>query len=78
MYDFTSARKYRIAISDSAGIGIEGITLETLLNSKEDLEYLYAMRDIIDSVLDLKAGESMYFQPNRDDKNSSGIILRVD
>jgi hypothetical protein len=73
-----SKRKYRVAISDAAGISIENITFKTLLNSSEDAEFIYAMRDILDKILDLKEYESIYFQPNRDDKSTHGIIRRVD
>ncbi len=45
---------------------------------KEDPDELYnALAEIIDEVLDLKQGESMYFQPNRDDNKSKGIITRI-
>lgn len=40
-------------------------------------ELNYALQDIIDEVLDLKEGESLYFFPNRDDKLSKGIIVRL-
>lgn len=44
---------------------------------KSDGELMYAIRENIDSVLDLKLNETMYFQPNRDDKTTKGIILRT-
>lgn len=49
--------------------------LPELLNDGSEL--VYAFNEILDAVLDLKTGESIYFQPNRDDKNSKGIIVRV-
>lgn len=37
----------------------------------------YALQEVIDEVLDLKVGESIYFTPNRDIKDSKGLILRI-
>lgn len=72
-----SKRRYKVAICDQIGLTIENVTLNSLTDTKQDLELFYAIQDIIDEVLDLKVEESMYFQPNRDDKNSKGIIRRV-
>ena len=46
-------------------------------DNKDDVEVYYALQDIFDKVLDLAKCESMYFQPNRDNKDSKGIITRV-
>lgn len=74
---YSSTRKYKVAISDNAGISIEGFILNTILHSEEDAEVLYAMREVIDQILDLYPGEPLYFHPNRDDKSTKGIIRRV-
>lgn len=42
-----------------------------------DDEVSYSLQEVINDVLDLKKHESMYFQPNRDNKNSKAIITRV-
>jgi len=42
-----------------------------------DFEYRFAAQEISDDILDLKVNESMYYQPNRDDKDSKAIILRI-
>ena len=73
-------REYRLrfldnGVFDSARINAKILLDETIVN---DYEYIYALRDIINEVLDLKIGESMYFQPNRDNADSKGIILRVE
>jgi len=52
---------------------------ELLSTDKPDAnqyEFVYAMQEHTDAILDLRKGDSMYFQPNRDDKDSKGIILR--
>ncbi len=54
--------------------------IETLLNvdnNVDDLEYIYALQDMLDEVLDLQLDESIYFQPNRDNNLAKGIITRV-
>lgn len=73
----SSSRKYKVVISDNVGISTEGVTLKSLLESDEEMEYIYAMREELDRILDLKIGESIYFQPNRDDKSTKGIIRRA-
>jgi len=40
-------------------------------------KYPNADEYIIDRVMDLKIKESLYFQPNRDDHTSKGIITRT-
>ncbi len=51
-------------------------SLSDIINDNE-AEVYFALQDEIDLVLDLRQGDSMYFQPNRDDNNSKGIITRV-
>lgn len=54
------------------------IELEKLLTKDEEAtEVMYSLQDEIDSVLDLKKGESMFFRANRDNENCKGIILRI-
>jgi len=45
--------------------------------AKEGNETAYALQEIIDSVMDTAIGCSLYFQPNRDNKQSKGIITRI-
>lgn len=77
-----SKRKYTIAIADAEGLSLERISLNSLIEkgrgNQNEYEYIYALTDILDSVLDLKVDESIYFQPNRDDKTSKGIIRRFE
>lgn len=75
---FLSTRKYEIAFtySNVEEIAKFQITLSEILQ-KQDFELIYALLDDFDKVLDLKEGESMYFTPNRDNKESKAIILRT-
>jgi len=74
-----SNRKYKVAICDADGIALEKVSIRQLLSTDtgNNWEFIYSMQDIIDKVLDLKEGESITFQPNRDDPNSKGIIYRL-
>jgi len=75
-----SARKYDVVTCDANGYIMESITIQSLMrqprNNEVLPEWIYAMQDIIDTVLDLKIGDSIHFQSNRDDINSKGLIYR--
>ena len=49
----------------------------TEIEENNEAEVFYALQESMDSVLDLRRNESIYFQPNRDDGNSRGIITRI-
>lgn len=72
----TSQRVYELFIVENGDSGKLKLTIEMLFTESEN-EYIYALQEIIDDILDLKKGKSLYFQPNRDDKESKGILLRV-
>jgi len=78
-----SKRKYEVTIVENGIMNIKGIKISAILTSNdndpndEGYEFEYALQGIVDDVLDLKQGDSMYFQPNRDNGDSKGIILRV-
>ena len=75
--EINSKRQYKIAmIENETATIIEKTTIENILTD-DGFEYQYALQGEIDEILDLKLGESMYFQANRDDKNSKGVILRI-
>lgn len=45
---------------------------------ENDYEFIYALNEnYMNDVFNLKKGESMYFQPIRDDHMSRGIITRI-
>lgn len=72
-----SKREFKVVVVENGCFGTFNHTLEDLIKSKKDYEYLYSLRDDIDKVLDLKEKESMYFQPNRDNELAKGIICRI-
>jgi len=72
-----SKRRYQISVLESghSGIFLYEFCLSTLL--EDESEMAYSIQERTDDLLDLKKGESMYFQPVRDLKESKGIILRI-
>lgn len=40
-------------------------------------EVYFALQDIGDRVLDLRVGDSLYFQPIRDDDKTKAILIRI-
>ena len=77
---FPSARMYCVICVEFGIISKNNVTLPDLLLINlggAEMEYKYAMYEKMDEILDLKRLQSMYFQPNRDDDNSKGIITRI-
>jgi hypothetical protein len=76
-----SKRQYAvIMVLDGNTVVTEAVDIRGLLNSfehKNAFEWVNAIEDIFDEVLDLRLGESMYFQPDRDNESSKGIIART-
>ena len=73
-----SKRKFRVVLIDGNSFHENTISFDQLIGKLSSVdEYFFAMQECIDSILDLKLNESMYFRPNRDDKNSKGIIMRI-
>ena len=73
-----SERRYVIVASTEGDSPIE-CTIDEILNSNEseNSEMMYCLYEHTDDVLDLRPFQHMAFQPNRDDKNSKGVIIRV-
>ena len=73
-----SMRKYVAIGNEGAQIfEIEFNFYELLKEDENATEVFYAMQGKTDEILDLKNGESLYFQANRDNENDKGIILRI-
>lgn len=71
-------RKYRIIYFDiHCQLNDEEYGLDELLNQDDNLEVQYSAQERTDEILDLKNGESMYFQVNRDNDNSKAVLLRI-
>ena len=74
-----SRRQYRVIAtwSNTSDALNKVFSVQELLNEDDGTEVRYAVQEVTDELLDLRVNESMYFQPNRDDKDSKGIIVRV-
>lgn len=76
-----SKRKYRVLMVENGSTSTRetfDVYQLTGRDTKSMYEYMYALQEIGDKVLDLKIGESIYFQPNRDNNEAKGILIRVD
>lgn len=74
-----NSKREFVAIFDDAGLGTTAhLKLRNILEPKNnDYEYIYALGEDIDAILDLAYMQSMTFAPNRDEKDSKGIIIRT-
>lgn len=71
-------RVYEITVFDH-GTSKNTLSLESLLSKHDDgYEFVYAIQEnILDSLLYLQVGDSMYFNASRDNPNIRGIIGRI-
>jgi len=74
-----STRTYTVQISEFGVCStISSILVADLIREhKNGFEYIYSLQEKIDSVLDLKVDESMYFNANRDNEVGKGIVTRT-
>ena len=77
-----SKRKYAVFTSITpVAFEVGEIALRSILEPKgkdgDDFEYIYALGEIVDQIMDLKPLDHLYFQSNRDDKNERGLIVRI-
>ncbi len=74
--------QYNIVVTENGITNIHTYSFENLfLNKTEegcDWEFVYALHELAEHVIKLEIDESMYFQPNRDNNKSKGIIVRID
>ena len=58
----------------------ETVNLETIYEKSEqenDFEYNYALQDKIDTLLDMKVEETIFFHHSRGDENSKALLTRI-
>lgn len=86
MKTITSNRLYRAVWFETELIDLKSLSLEDIFEDVDNLiteaqqsnfEWQYAIQDKIDNVLDMKKDETIYFQFNRDDENTKGILKRI-
>lgn len=73
-----SKRKYTGFIMENDFVINADICLRNITEPKKnDFEYIYSLAEILDDVLDLQILGVLKFQPNRDDRNSSALLIRT-
>lgn len=80
-------RRFKVITFDREDIQESLVSFEQLMglplqgweeDNIEHTELMFAMRDVMDDILDLKVWDRMFFKENRDNSNSHSIIIRVD
>lgn len=74
-----SKRKYKVVgfVGNTDKFAIE-LTLKELLFSKvDDWEYMYALQEETDLILDLQVNETMFVSLDRDNSLYKGVLIRV-
>lgn len=77
-----SKRTYIVIVSTNElpKASAQEIGINEILNPKDeggDWEYIYALEEVIDKVLDLQKMDILEFQANRDDAGTRGILIRL-
>ncbi len=73
-----SSRKYNIVGFEYGEVINETLTLFQLLKPyKDGFEYIYAVQEETDNILDLKVNETINISLNRDNKDCKGVICRI-
>ena len=73
-------RRFTVQMSvQGTTCSVKNVTVERMTEERErEYEWIYSIQsDHLDEILDLKVGESIFFQPNRDDNKSKGIVTRI-
>lgn len=50
---------------------------DLFLDRVNDYEYIYALQEVADDIMDLKVSQSMFVQLSRDDKDVKGVLIRI-
>lgn len=74
--ELPSSRKYVVAFIEGSANCQYFPTLAEILDDS-NAEWKYAIQEDFDKLLDLKVGERMMMQFNRDNTDSTGFIKRV-
>ena len=73
---------YRITIQEGAFVATEDYTFKRIFfNKKEegdDYEFIYSIQSYYwEQMMKMELNESIFFSPDRNDKESKGIIVRI-
>jgi len=75
-------REYKLLWDVHGETSEETVCLDRIVYGEDgeedsEYEYIYALQDDFDTILDLKIDEIIPFQFNRDDKREKGIVKRI-
>lgn len=73
-----SNRRYLITEISGKKIVVHEFVVEAFYRDDREEELVFAVREQIDKILDLRIGQTMYFLTNRDDKNSRSVVYRIE
>lgn len=79
MKNINTKRIYLVIFIEDEYLFSERMGFSDIFNQDGDdvSEYNYAMQDNADAILDLKIGERLSMNFNRDNKDSGGVIKRI-
>lgn len=77
MTDINSKREWVLTFKLGSTEKVNLLSIYKKSENENDFEFNYALQDSIDEILDMKINETIYFQYNRDDKNSKGLLTRI-
>lgn len=79
-----SKRRFAIAfIEGTATVSNPSVTIGQIVGTEtapdlDGFEYQYSMKDNLDAILDLRVGERLKMNFNRDNEDSAGFIKRIE
>ena len=77
MREILSRREWVLTFKLGSTEKVNLLSIYEKSENENDFEFKYALQDSIDEILDMKINETIYFQYNRDDKNSKGLLTRI-
>lgn len=77
MTDINSKREWVLTFKLGSTEKVNLLSIYKKSENENDFEFNYALQDSIDEILDMKINETIYFQYDRDDQNSKGLLTRI-
>ena len=77
MREILSRREWVLTFKLGSTEKVNLLSIYEKSENENDFEFKYALQDSIDEILDMKINETIYFQYNRDDQNSKGLLTRI-
>lgn len=71
-----STRKYKVVGLEGSQEFVTQFTAEDLF-SRQETEVMYSLQGETDKILDLRVGQSIFVNVNRDNSEYKGVVLRT-